>query len=62
MEDNSLESARSSTQSPIIDCSGLSLDKLAKLDDSVLVQSLNRILGDVDNPDEVVFAGFNASV
>jgi FXSXX-COOH protein len=47
---------------PIIDFSGISLDQLAKLDDSVLINSLNRILGDVENPDDVVFAGFNASI
>jgi FXSXX-COOH protein len=47
---------------PIIDYNGISLDQLAKLDDSTLVHSLNRILGDIDNPDEVVLAGFNASI
>lgn len=47
---------------PMIDFSGISLNQLAKLDDSVLINSLNRILGDVENPDDVVFAGFNASI
>ena len=47
---------------PNIDFSGISLDRLAELDDSILINSLNRILGDVDNPDDVVFAGFNASI
>jgi len=62
MEDDSLDSARSSGQSPIIGHEGLSLDQVAKLDDSVLVESLNRFLGDVNEPDAVVFAGFNASL
>ena len=47
---------------PTIDFSGISLDQLAELDDSVLINSLNRILGDVGSPDDVVFAGFNASI
>lgn len=46
----------------LIDYSGISLDQVARLDDSTLVHSLNRILGDVDKPDEVVLAGFNASI
>lgn len=50
------------TELSIIDYSGISLDQLAQLDDSALVHSLGRILGDVDNPDEVVLAGFNASL
>lgn len=62
MEDDSLQSVRSSGQSPIIGNGSLSLDQVAKLDDSVLVESLNRFLGDVNNPDDVVFAGFNASI
>jgi FXSXX-COOH protein len=47
---------------PIVDYSGISLGQLARLDDSTLVHSLNRILGDIDNPDEIVLAGFNASI
>lgn len=46
----------------LIDYSGISLDQLAQLDDSTLVHSLNRIIGDVEKPDEVVLAGFNASI
>lgn len=46
----------------IVDYNGISFDQLAQLDDSTLVRSLNRVLGDVDRPDEVVLAGFNASI
>lgn len=61
MNDVSPEGLRNAEIS-IIDYSRISLDRLAQMDDSVLVHSLNRILGDVDNPDEVVLAGFNASI
>jgi hypothetical protein len=38
------------------------LDDLARLDNSVLVHSLSRVLGDVNNPDAVVLASFSAAV
>jgi len=48
--------------SPLIDVSGVSLDDVARMDDSVLVHSLNRILGDAENPDEVILASFSATI
>lgn len=60
--DNVSPEGSENTDQAIIDYSGISLDQLAQLDDSTLVRSLNRILGDVDHPDEVVLAGFNASI
>jgi FXSXX-COOH protein len=56
------EGPKSTDDSPIIEVSGISLDQLAQLDDSMLVHSLNRVLGDVANPDGVVFASFSASL
>ena len=61
MDDMSLEDARSGVI-PIIDFGGISLDQLAQLDNSALVRSLSRVLGDIDNPHDTVFAGFNASI
>jgi FXSXX-COOH protein len=48
--------------SPLIDLGDISLDDVARMDDSALVHSLNRILGDAANPDEVILASFSASV
>jgi len=48
--------------SPLIDLGDVSLDDVARMDDSVLTHSLNRILGDTANPDEVILASFSASV
>ena len=62
MADNSAGETENHHTVSIIDCSGLSLSKLAKLPDSVLINALNRVLGDVNSPDDVVFAGFNASI
>jgi len=62
MDDMSPEDIRSNIDHPIIDPSGISLDRLAELDDSALIRSLNRFLGDIDNPQGVIFAGFNASI
>jgi len=62
MDEVSLEQARPNFIPPMIDFSRITLDQLAGLKDSALISSLNRILGDIDNPDDVVFAGFNASI
>ena len=61
---NGPSSEESSPQdvSPLIDLSRVSLDDLAVLDDSVLVHSLKRVLGDAKNPDEVVLASFSAII
>jgi FXSXX-COOH protein len=48
--------------SPLIDLGDVSLDDVAQIDDSVLRHSLNRILGDAANPNEVVLPSFSASV
>jgi hypothetical protein len=56
------EGPKSTDDSPIIEVSGISFDQLAQLDDSTLVHALNRVLGDVSNPDGVVFASFSASL
>ncbi len=62
MDEVSLEHARPNLVPPIVDFSGITLDQLAGLHDSALISSLNRVLGDIDDPDDVVFAGFNASI
>jgi FXSXX-COOH protein len=62
MGDMSLEHPDSNSDSPMVDLGGVSLDQVAQLDDSTLVRSLNRILGDVKNPDGVVLASFSASI
>ncbi len=46
----------------LIDLGKISLDDLSHLDNSVLVHSLSRVLGDLKDPDEVVLASFSASV
>jgi FXSXX-COOH protein len=46
----------------LIDLGDISLDDLARLDNAVLVHSLSRILGDVNNPDTVVLASFSAAI
>lgn len=48
--------------SAVIDLGDVSLDDVARLDDSVLLHSLNRIFGDAKNPDEVVLASFSATI
>ena len=48
--------------SPLIDLSEVCLADVAQLDDSVLVHSLQQVLGDVENPDAVVLASFSAVV
>jgi len=48
--------------SPLIDLGDVSLDDVARMDDSALVHSLNRILGDATSPDAVILASFSASV
>jgi FXSXX-COOH protein len=53
---------KSTDDSPILEISGISLDQLTQLDDSVLIHSLNRVLGDISNPDGAVFASFSASL
>jgi hypothetical protein len=48
--------------STLIDLGNISLDSLAQLDNAVLVRSLSRVLGDVNNPDAVVLASFSAAI
>ena len=48
--------------SALIDLGKISLDDLSRLDNSVLVHSLSRVLGDLRDPDEVVLASFSATV
>jgi FXSXX-COOH protein len=62
MDERSSEEPSSEDTSALIDLGNISLDDLARLDDSVLVRSLSRVLGDVNNPDAVVLASFSAAV
>jgi FXSXX-COOH protein len=62
MDERSSEELSPQDTSALIDLGKISLDDLAQLDDSVLVHSLSRVLGDVKNPDEVVLASFSAAV
>jgi FXSXX-COOH protein len=62
MDDRSSEEPSSEDTSALIDLGNISLDDLARLDNSVLVHSLSRVLGDVNNPDAVVLASFSAAV
>ncbi len=62
MDERSSEELSPKDTSALIDLGKISLDDLARLDDSVLVHSLSRILGDARNPDEVVLASFSAAV
>ena len=62
MDDRSSEEPSSEDTSAVIDLGNISLDDLARLDNSVLVHSLSRILGDVNNPDAVVVASFSAAI
>jgi FXSXX-COOH protein len=47
--------------SPLIDLTGVSLDDMARIDESVLTHSINRVLGDIANPDKVVHPSFSAT-
>jgi FXSXX-COOH protein len=62
MDELSSEEPGPKDTSPLIDLAGFSLDDVARMDDSALAHSLNRILGDTANPDEVILASFSASV
>ncbi len=62
MDELSSEEASPKDTSALIDLSKVSLNDVARLDDSVLLHSLNRIFGDAKNPDEVVLASFSATV
>lgn len=62
MDEHSSEGSGSKEMSPLIDLTGISLEDVAQLDDSVLVRSLNRVLGDIRNPDNVVLASFSAII
>lgn len=62
MDGLSSEESSQKDASPLIDLGQVSLDDVARLDDSVLAHSLNRILGDAKNPDEVVLASFSAAI
>jgi FXSXX-COOH protein len=62
MDERSSGEPSSEDTSTLIDLGSISLDDLAQLDNSVLVHSLSRVLGDVNNPDAVVLASFSASV
>ena len=62
MGERSSEEPGQNDTSALIDLGKISLDDLARLDDSVLVHSISRVLGDIKNPDEVVLASFSATV
>lgn len=62
MDERSPEESSPVDTSALIDLGKISLDDLAHLDDSVLVHSLSRVLGDIKNPDEVVLASFSATI
>jgi FXSXX-COOH protein len=62
MDERSSEEPSLKDTSALIDLGKISLDDLARLDNSVLVHSLSRVLGDVKNPDEVVLASFSATI
>lgn len=61
MDELSSEEPSPKDTSVLIDLGKVSLDDVARLDGSVLAHSLNRILGDAKNPDEVVLASFSAA-
>lgn len=48
--------------SPLIDPGDISMDEVARIPDSALTHSLDRILGDMANPDEVTLPSFSASI
>lgn len=62
MDELSSDEVSPKGSSAMIDLGNVSLDDVARLDDSVLLHSLNRILGDAKNPDEVVLASFSATI
>jgi FXSXX-COOH protein len=62
MDEMSSEEPVVNDASPLIDLGKVSLDDVARLDDSVLAHSLQRILGDAKSPDEIVLASFSAAV
>jgi FXSXX-COOH protein len=62
MDELSTEQPGPNDTSPLIDLSKISLDDVARLDDSVLAHSLYRILGDEENPAETILASFSASL
>jgi FXSXX-COOH protein len=62
MDELSSEEVSPKDTSDMIDLGNVSLDDVARLSDSVLLHSLNRIFGDAKNPDEVVLASFSATV
>lgn len=62
MDGLSSEESAQKDASALIDLSQVSLEDVALLGDSVLVHSLQRILGDAKNPDEVVLASFSAII
>jgi FXSXX-COOH protein len=62
MSEFSSEEPNPKGMSPLIDLGDVSLDDVARMDDSALAHSLSRILGDTANPDEVILASFSASV
>ncbi len=62
MDERSSEEPSPQDTSALIDLGKISLDDLARLEDSVLVHSLSRVLGDAKNPDEVVLASFSAAI
>lgn len=62
MDEHSSEEVSPKDTAALIDLGNVSLGDIARLDDSVLLHSLNRIFGDAKNPDEVVLASFSATV
>lgn len=62
MDERSSEEPGPNGDLALIDMGDISLDDLARLDNAVLVHSLSRVLGDVNNPDAVVLASFSAAI
>lgn len=47
--------------SPLIGLGDVSLDDVARMDDSALAHTVSWILGDMANSDEVIFTRFSAA-
>lgn len=62
MDEHSSSGSGPMEMSPLIDVAGITLEEISQLDDSILVRSLNRVLGDIRNPDDVVLASFSAII
>jgi FXSXX-COOH protein len=62
MSDTASQASESGDALPVIHLAEVSLADLARLDDTVLMRSLKRVMGDLTNPEPVVLAAFNACI